>query len=192
MKNTASGYIKGGLLALAVLFGVSAAQAQNSFGAPGGGGGSSLGAPGGGGSSAAAPGSGGSFQPNAPIGPANGLGWNPGPGPGWNNGWGPGWNNWYSNPPVVVNVSPNPNQGVEKVIACGYDAQGIWRVIPLKVAYTYNGVQYNVTVLSAWNPWTQMWNTGVDQTAYNTYYYLRGVYYNFYAPLSTGTYYFNL
>ncbi len=185
MKNTTSSYIKGAVLSMAVLLGGSAVMAQSSFGAPGGGGGSS----------AAAPGTGGSFQPNAPVGPANGIGWNPGPGgpgPGWNNGWGPGWNNWYSSPSVVVNVTPNPNQGVEKVIACGYDAQGIWRVIPMKVAYTYNGVQYNVTVLSAWNPWTESWNTGIDQTAYNTYYYLRGVYYNFYAPLSTGTYYFNL
>ena len=185
MKNTTSSYIKGAVLSMAVLLGGSAVMAQSSFGAPGGGGGSS----------AAAPGTGGSFQPNAPVGPANGIDWNPGPGgagPGWNNGWGPGWNNWYSSPSVVVNVTPNPNQGVEKVIACGYDAQGIWRVIPMKVAYTYNGVQYNVTVLSAWNPWTESWNTGIDQTAYNTYYYLRGVYYNFYAPLSTGTYYFNL
>lgn len=188
MKNTISKYIKSVALAAAVIAGGASAMAQNSFGRPGGGGG---------GSSAPAPGSGGSFQPNAPVGPANGLGWNPGPGPGgpgpgWNNGWGPGWNNWNSAPAVVVNVSPNPNQGVEKVIACGYDAQGIWRVLPLKVAYTYNGVQYNVTVLNAWNPWTQSWDYDVDQPAYNTYYYLRGVYYNFYAPLATGTYYFNL
>ena len=188
MKNTLSSYIKNVAVATVVLFGGSAMMAQSSMGAPGGGGG---------GSSVAAPGSGGSFRPNVPMGPANGLGWNPGPGPGgpgpgWNNGWGPGWNNWNSNPAVVVNVSPNPNQGVEKVVACGYDAQGIWRVLPLTVAYTYNGVQYDVTVLNAWNPWTNSWDNGVDQTAYNTYYYLRGVYYNFYAPLSTGTFYFNL
>ena len=180
MKNTLSSYIKSVAVATAVLFGGSAMMAQSSMGAPGGGGG---------GSSVAAPGSGGSFRPNVPMGPANGLGWNPGPGPG---GPGPGWNNWNSNPAVVVNVSPNPNQGVEKVVACGYDAQGIWRVLPLTVAYTYNGVQYDVTVLNAWNPWTNSWDNGVDQTAYNTYYYLRGVYYNFYAPLSTGTFYFNL
>lgn len=189
MKNTISNYITGAILVWAMILCGASAMAQNSFGAPGGGVG--------GGNSAPAPGTGGSFRPNAPVGPANGLGWNPGPGPvgpgpGWNNGWGPGWNNWNTTPSIVVNVTPNPNQGVEKVIACGYDAQGIWRVIPMKVAYIYNGAQYNVTVLDAWNPWTDFWETDLDQPAYNTYYYLRGVYYNFYAPLSTGTFYFNL
>ena len=122
MKSTFLTYIKSAAIAAAILLGGSAAMAQSSFGAPGGGGG---------GTSAAAPGTGGSFRPNAPIGPANGLGWNPGPGPGgpgpgWNNGWGPGWNSWNSAAPIVVNVTPNPNQGTEKVIACGYDAQGVW------------------------------------------------------------------
>ncbi|MDE6717564.1 MAG: hypothetical protein K2J70_05145 [Muribaculaceae bacterium] len=183
-----SRYFKIALMSGSLIFGGMTAFAQSSVPPPGAGG------PGFG-NSAPAPGSGGSFRPNTPVGPANGLGWNPGPGgpgPGWSNGWGPGWNNWNSNPPVVVNVAPNPNQGVEKVIACGYDAQGIWRVIPMVVSYVYNGVQYNVTVLNAYNPWTDAWNTGIDQPAYNTYFYLRGVYYNFYAPLSTGTFYFNL
>ncbi|MDE6330343.1 MAG: hypothetical protein K2L83_06490, partial [Muribaculaceae bacterium] len=70
--------------------------------------------------------------------------------------------------------------------------QGIWRAIPMNVAYTYVGGQYNVTVLSAWNPWTDMWNRAINQPAYNTNYYLRGNTYDFYTVLSTGTYYFNL
>lgn len=186
--------IKGGFLTLGLLLCGATVSAQNSVPAPGGapnGIGWNPG-PGMGGNSAPAPGSGGSFRPNAPVGPANGIGWNPGPGPGWNNGWGGGWNNWNSNPSVVVNVAPNPNKGVEKVLACGYDAQGIWRVLPMVVAYQYNGAQYNVTVLNAWNPWAEMWDNNIDQPAFNTYYFLRGVYYNFYAPLSTGTFYFNL
>ncbi len=99
--------------------------------------------------------------------------------------------NWGTAAPVV----PSPvgmNSGVTKVIACGYDAQGIWRVLPLLVSYQYNGVQYNVTVLNAWDPWTDVWNQGVDEPAYNTTYYLRGQTFNFYTVLSTGTYYFNL
>lgn len=143
-----------------------------------------------------APGTGGSFNP-APIGnnslmrpgagsaPApgwgnNGIGWNPGP--NFNNpGPGPGWNN------------PNwQNQGTMNVMACGYDAQGNWRTLPLYVSYTYNGVEYDVTVLNAWNPWSNSWNVGVDMPAYNTSYFINGQTYDFYAPLSTGTYYFNL
>lgn len=94
--------------------------------------------------------------------------------------------------PIAESQPMIPNQGVTKVIACGYDAEGIWRVLPLTVSYQYNGVQYNVNVLNAWNPWTDRWETRVDQQAYNTNYYLNGVTYSFYAPLSTGTYYFNL
>lgn len=60
------------------------------------------------------------------------------------------------------------------------------------VAYQYNGVQYQVTVINAWNPWMNMWNRNVDQPAYNTAYMLRGQEYNFYTVLSTGTFYFNL
>lgn len=98
--------------------------------------------------------------------------------------------------PLVLNPplsSPNwQNQGTTTVMACGYDAQGVWRTIPLRVSYVYNGAQYNVTVDSAWNPWTDMWNYGVDQPAYNTYYFLNGTYFDFYTNLSTGTFYFNL
>ena len=82
--------------------------------------------------------------------------------------------------------------GETNVIACGYDATGVWRTIPMRVAYVYNGVDYDVTVLAAYNPWTDMWNRGLNVAAYNTNYYLRGVYYDFYTVLSTGTFYFNL
>ena len=53
-------------------------------------------------------------------------------------------------------------------MACGYDAQGNWRTLPLQVSYTWNGFSYDVTVLNAWNPWTQSWNIGVDMPAYST------------------------
>lgn len=142
--------------------------------------------------SAPAPGSGGSFNPA----PANGIGWNPGPmGPGpaysdWGGPWGPGW---YNSPSVIVTPVAIPvNSGITRVVACGYDAQGVWRTIPLTVAYNYNGVQYDVEVLNAWNPWTDMWVRGVDAPAYNTSYYLNGQEFDFYTVLSTGTYYFNL
>lgn len=122
-----------------------------------------------------------------PIGPAPPPGYNgpmcgPAWGSPWNSGWGggmgyaPGWN----------------NQGYMTVTACGYDAQGIWRVLPLYVNYVYNGVQYDVTVVNAYNPWTDSWDTNVDMPAYNTSYYINGQNFNFYTPLSTGTYYFNL
>lgn len=159
--------------------------------------------------SAAAPGSGGSFNPN----PANGIGWNPGPagpssapapgsggnftpaapaapaGPAWGGPWGGGW----GSSPAVILASPSwANQGVTNVVGVGYDAQGVWRTIPMTVSYNYNGAFYNVTVLNAWNPWTDMWNRGIDQPAYSTTYFLKGTYYDFYTVLSTGTYYFNL
>lgn len=84
------------------------------------------------------------------------------------------------------------NAGTAKVLACGYDAQGIWRTIPLLVQYHFDGAQYKALVLNAWNPWTDSWNHNVDQPAYNTSYFLRGNTYDFYTNLSTGTYYFNL
>lgn len=149
------------------------AVAQNSFPAPGSGG-----------NSMPAPGSGGSFNPGPPAGP--------GGGPGWGNPWGPGWN---SGPMIINTPLSSPvwqNSGSTNVVAVGYDAQGVWRTVPLTVAYQYNGVQYDVTVLNAWDPWTDMWNRGVDVPAYNTNYYLRGNEYDFYAVLGTGTYYFNL
>jgi hypothetical protein len=84
------------------------------------------------------------------------------------------------------------NQGYERVVACGYDAQGVWQVVPLYVRYRFGGVQYTVVVVNAFNPWTQSWDDGVDMPAYNTSYYINGATYSFYTPLSTGTYYFNL
>lgn len=140
-----------------------------------------------------APGSGGSYNP-VPSWPRNGIGWNPGPPPP--SSWGGPWGNpgWYGSPTVIVNNSyPNwDNQGTINIMACGYDAQGVWRTLPLHVAYTYNGVNYDVTVINAWNPWTDMWDRNVDQPAYNTSYYLNGTTFDFYTVLSTGTYYFNL
>lgn len=78
------------------------------------------------------------------------------------------------------------------MMACGYDAMGVWRVLPLLVSYQYNGVQYNVTVINAWNPWVDQWDTNLNISAFNTNYILRGVTYDFYAVLSFGTFYFNL
>ncbi len=177
MKNIYT-IAKGMLLSLGLVTGVAGMMAQNSLPAPG---------------------SGGSFQPNTGgmgpggggMGPGGGFGWNPGPPPSnWGSPWYSGWN---SSPTIVVNPSTNfQNQGTAKVIACGYDVQGVWRVVPLLVSYQYNGVQYNVNVLNAWNPWTDMWDKGVDVPAYSTDYVLRNVTYDYYAVLSTGTYYFNL
>lgn len=155
---------------------------------------------------------------NAPGSPA-GIGQGgpgPAPGPGFGNGPAPAPGSGVYNPgppvappppmanpgppgplaPLVVAAplsSPNwQNQGTTTVIACGYDAQGVWRTIPLRVSYLYNGAQYNVTVDSAWNPWADCWNYGVDVPAFNTNYFLNGNYYDFYTNLSTGTWYFNL
>lgn len=143
----------------------------------------SLPAPGTGGAPASPP----SF-PSRPIGPGPGWG---GPGPGWGGPWGGPWNS-----PMVVNttyVTPAiDNTGTEAVVGVGYDARGVWRTVPMTVQYTYNGVDYNVTVLNAWNPWTQMWSYDVDTNAYATSYFLRGTQYDYYVVLSTGTYYFNL
>lgn len=175
MKNTI-GYIAGMIVA-GILMTPAVAMAQGSLPAPG---------------------SGGAFTPAAPAGPPNGIGWNPGPNPaapGWagiNNGWPSSWT-WNPAPAAVVNpVIVNPNQGYQKVIACGYDSFGNWKVIPMLVSYQYNGIQYDVNVINAWNPITASWDTDIDMPAYNTLYGLRGVNYHFYTPLSTGTYYFNL
>lgn len=142
-----------------------------------------------------APGSGGGFTPNTGgggFGPGPGA-FNPGPPPAsyWGSPWYEGWN--YS-PNIVVSpsVSNFQNQGTERVIACGYDATGVWRVIPLVVSYQYTGAQYSVNVLNAWNPWTREWDRGVDEPAYNTDFWLRNVQYDFYTVLTTGTFYFNL
>lgn len=145
-----------------------------------------------------APGSGGSYQPNIPSGGWGGGwggGFNPGPPPPsyWGSPWYSGWD--YS-PTIVVSPSITTNnfqnQGVTKVVACGYDAQGVWRVLPLVVSYQYNGIQYDVNVLNAWNPWTDHWNRNLDVPAYNTDYTLRGNNYDFYTVLPFGTFYFNL
>lgn len=142
-----------------------------------------------------APGSGGGFSPSGGAGGfGGGPAFNPGPPPPsvWGSPWYTGWN---SSPTIVVSPSVTTNfqnQGVTKVIANGYDAQGVWRVLPMVVSYQYNGVQYDVNVLNAWNPWIDQWEKGIDVPAYNTDYVLRNVTYDFYVVLSFGTFYFNL
>ncbi|MCH5239532.1 MAG: hypothetical protein J1F38_04870 [Muribaculaceae bacterium] len=84
------------------------------------------------------------------------------------------------------------NQGTINVMATGYDSESVLVQIPLVVSYSYNGAMYDVTVVNSWDPYTQTWNFGVDTPAYNTSYYFNGFNYNYYAVLSTGTYYFNL
>lgn len=141
---------------------------------------------------------------NSLPGPGTGSNLNPGPNPGpapqapppapsvWGSPW---WNGWNPSPTVTVSPSVsvgNLNNGKIKVIACGYDAMGVWRVLPLYVSYNYNGINYNVTVLNAWDPWTDLWNRDVDVQAFSTNYTLRGVTYNYYVVLSFGTFYFNL
>ena len=141
--------------------------------------------------SAPRPGTGGSFNP----GPPNGIGWNPGPAyPG---AWGSPWyNNGGFGGQIIINTplsSPDwQNSGSTNVVACGYDATGVWRTIPLNVNYQYNGVQYDVEVINAWNPWTDSWSYDVDTPAVNTDYILRGTEFDFYVVLPTGTFYFNL
>lgn len=149
--------------------------------------------------SAPAPGAGGSFTPNVGGGPGGGgpgPGWESGPGwspgPAWGGPWGGGWN---SSPTVIVNAFGSPswqNNGVTNVVGVGYDAQGVYRTVPMRVSYNYNGSFYNVVVLRAWNPWTDMWDKGLDEQAYNTSYYLNGQTYDFYTVLPFGTFYFNL
>ncbi len=85
----------------------------------------------------------------------------------------------------------HPN-GEETVMCCGYDAMGIWRTMPLRVKYDRMGINYDVTVMSAWNPWSDQWDEDVDVDAVNTYYYFNGRTYRYYVVLSTGTFYFNL
>ncbi len=145
-----------------------------------------------------APGSGGSFKPDvSPNLPAHGIGWNPAPwyGSSWNRPW---WNTGWNNGPTivvrpVVNVNGNfQNQGIVKVVASGYDAEGVWRVLPLVVSYQWQNGRYTVYVLNAWNPWTNRWEQGVDEQAYPTNYYLHGQRYHYYVSLLTGTFFFNL
>lgn len=84
------------------------------------------------------------------------------------------------------------NNGTINVMATGYDSEGVLKQIPLVVSYSFNGVTYNVTVLNAWNPYTETWNIGIDAPAFTTTFSLNGFTYNYYAPLSLGTFYFNL
>lgn len=102
----------------------------------------------------------------------------------------PGWGaqGYLVNPPTADWM----NNGYLNVMATGYDTESVLVQIPLYVSYSFNGVQYNVTVLNSWNPYTQMWNTGVDAPAYSTSYYFNGFNYNYYVNLPSGTFYFNL
>lgn len=134
------------------------------------------------------------------------LGWNPvpsmtsAPAPGRpvnvpafpSQGWGGNSLMWNSSPVSYQPAWQNPNYGTASVVGVGYDDEGVWRTVPLNIDYQYNGINYNVTVVNAWNPWTDSWDDDVDAPAYQTSYYLNGVTLNYYVPLSTGTYYFNL
>lgn len=118
----------------------------------------------------------------------------PAPGqPAWGNMNG-GWsgNSLMFAPRNVVWQPDWQNAGEANVVGCGYDDQGVYRIIPMTVDYNWNGAYYSVMVMDAYNPWTDMWDDDVDQPAYQTVYNLNGNTYNYYAPLSTGTYYFNL
>lgn len=84
------------------------------------------------------------------------------------------------------------NQGNLNVMATGYDTESVLVQIPLYITYSFNGVQYDITVLNAWNPYTQSWTVGIDTPAYQTSYYFNGFTYNWYVNLPTGTFYFNL
>lgn len=102
----------------------------------------------------------------------------------------PGW----GNAGFLANLAAGnlTNDGSLNVMATGYDSESVLVQIPLYVSYAFNGVNYDVTVLNSWNPYTQMWNIGVDSPAYQTSYFFNGFTYNYYAVLPTGTYYFNL
>ena len=84
------------------------------------------------------------------------------------------------------------NQGTVNVMATGYDTESVLVQIPLVVSYVFNGVNYNVTVLNAWSPFTQTWNVGLDVPASQTSFYFNGFNYNFTVSLPSGVYYFNL
>ena len=124
----------------------------------------------------------GNVPPPPPVSmPSQGTAVTPPP-PGW------GYGGCLSNPPSNEWM----NEGNLNVMATGYDSESVLVQIPLYVSYSFNGVNYDVTVLNSWNPYTQMWNTGVDAPAFHTSYYFNGFTYNFYVVLPTGTYYFNL
>lgn len=164
--------MKNKIIALAAIMGIAlTGMAQSSAPAPGTG---SLNFPGGGGW----------------AGPATPP---PAPTPSWGSPWG-GWGyNGYYSPTTAVMLSPTyQTSGKVNVVAVGYDATGVWRTIPMAVSYNYNGAQYKAIVLTAWNPWSDTWSTHLDIPAVNTNYYLDGTYFDYYAVLPTGTYYFNL
>lgn len=181
MKAQINRLLSGIGVAAALLFGAIGMSAQNSLPAPGSGGSFNPGGGGGGGFGGPGFGGGPAFAPTPP------------PPTYWGSPWYDGWND---SPTVVISPSVSvgnfENQGTRKVIACGYDAEGIWRVLPLYVSYQYTGAQYHVNVLNAWNPYTDSWDKGIDEQAYNTDYRLKGVDYNFYTVLPFGTFYFNL
>lgn len=70
----------------------------------------------------------------------------PPPPPGW------GASGYLVNPPVGDWM----NSGTLNVMATGYDSEGVMIQIPLYISYQYNGVNYNITVLNSWNPYTQI------------------------------------
>lgn len=111
----------------------------------------------------------------------------------WGNPWGMG--GIGPNSPYWTSMNPTPvfqQNGQETVMAIGTGASGLPQRIPITVQYTSNGASYDVTVLNAWNTFTDSWNYNVDQQAYRTAYMMGGQMYNYYVPLSTGIYYFNL
>lgn len=117
--------------------------------------------------------------PGAPVPPPPGQ---PAPPPGWGS---PGC---LVTPPTADWM----NQGYMNVMATGYDTESVLVQIPLYVSYNFNGVNYDVTVINSWSPYTQTWNTNVDIPANQTDYYFNGFNYNFYVNLPSGTFYFNL
>lgn len=119
------------------------------------------------------------FGPSIPM-------WGKSPGMLTGGPWGVG----YFGPTTPPTV--NFNSGVMQVVAVGYDVQGVWETVPLIIDWDWGGVIYDITVVNAWNPWTQVWDDSVNIPAYQTTYTLRGNTYNWYVNLSTGTYYFNL
>ena len=145
-------------------------------------------------SSAPPPGAGGAFTPNVSDGPGwTGAGFGPNV-PMWGSGnsmmgggpWGPGA---FTGP--YYHNGPGFEDGMSRVIAVGYDAQGVWETVPIVIHWHWNGFYYDITVRNAWNPWTRMWEGSIDIPAFQTDYTLRGVPYSYYVNLSTGTYYFN-
>ena len=122
----------------------------------------------------------------APVAPSPANPIPPAPNPQTPPGWGA---------PGALTYPPAPgwmNQGTLNVMATGYDSESVLVQIPLVVSYSFNGVNYNVTVLNSWNPYSQTWNIGVDAPAYQGSNSFNGFTYNYLVTLPSGTYYFNL